>query len=544
MPTAIQDLEIVLIVLLIFVVGFGALANRLKTPYPILLVIGGLVLSLIPGIPRFNLEPNIVFLVVLPPLLFSAAFNTSWRDFRHNLMSIGLLAFGLVGFTVVGVAVISRWILPGFDWRLGLVLGAVVSTTDAIAATSIARRVGLPRRIIDVLEGESLINDATGLLALEFAIALVVSGGTPTLAQGAGRLLYLVIGGVAVGLILGKLVDWLEHWLDDAPIEITISLVTPYAAYLAADRIHASGVLAAVACGLFLGRRSATYFSSVVRLEAQAFWNTLIFVLNGVVFILIGLQLPYILTGIQDVSFRELLLRGALVSVAVIVLRFVWVFPGAYFSYFIRRNVLKQHENYPAVQGIVVVGWTGMRGVVALAAAISLPVMISNGMPFPRRNMILFLTFCVIFVTLVLQGLTLPALIRRLGVREQGSAHCEEVEARRIMIEAALRKLGESPDRTTHAMKAVYDDVARHYRLRQGALERARGAGRVFSEQHDISERIERDLRNAERAAAVQLRDQDRISDETLQKLLRELDLQDARPLASYPQESEDDVRH
>jgi CPA1 family monovalent cation:H+ antiporter len=202
--------------------------------------------------------------------------------------------------------------------------------------------------------------------------------------------------------------------------------------------------------------------------------------------------------------------------------------------------VLKQHEDYPPAGGIFVVGWTGMRGVVALAAAISLPVMISNGMPFPQRNMILFLTFCVIFVTLVLQGLTLPAVIRRLGVREQGDAQYEEIEARRIMIEAALRKLGESPDRTKHAMKAVYDDVARHYRLRQGALERARGAGRVFSEQHDIAERIERDLRNAERAAAVQLRDEDRISDEVLQKLLRELDLQDARPLASYPQDRDE----
>lgn len=541
MPTAIHDLELVLIVLLVFVVGFGALANRLKTPYPILLVIGGLVLSLIPGIPRITLQPDIVFLVVLPPLLFAAAFTTSWRDFRYNLVSIGLLAFGLVGFTVVGVAVISHWILPGFDWRLGLVLGAVVSTTDAIAATTIARRVGLPRRITDVLEGESLLNDATGLLALEFAIALVVTGETPTLAEGAARLVYLVAGGIATGLILGKIVDWLEHHIDDAPIEITISVVTPYAAYLAADRIHSSGVLAVVACGLFLGRRSATYFSSAVRLEAQAFWNTLLFVLNGVVFILIGLQLPYIRAGMEGISFRELLLRGALVSLAVILLRFIWVFPGAYLSYFIRRKVLKQDEDYPPARGIFIVGWTGMRGVVALAAAISLPILIANGMPFPQRNMILFLTFCVIFVTLVLQGLTLPALIRRLRVPETESARCEEVEARRIMIEAALRALEASPGRTTPAMKEVHDDVARHYRLRQGALERSLGAGRVFSEQHDLSERIERELRDAERAAAVQLRDQDRISDEILQKLLRELDLLDARPLASYPEEDGDD---
>src|SRR6195256_3219261 len=240
MKTSIQDLELVLILLLVFVVGFGSLANRLKTPYPILLVIGGLILSFVPGIPRFDLEPDIIFLGVLPPLLFAAAYNTSWRDFRYNLMSIGFLAFGLVGFTVVGVALISHWILPGFDWRLGLVLGAVVSTTDAIAATSIARRVGLPRRIIDVLEGESLINDASGLLALEFAVALVVTGQTPSLALGVGRLAYLVIGGVAIGLLLGKIVDWLEHHIDHSPIEITISIVTPYVAYLAAERIHCS----------------------------------------------------------------------------------------------------------------------------------------------------------------------------------------------------------------------------------------------------------------------------------------------------------------
>jgi CPA1 family monovalent cation:H+ antiporter len=288
--STIQDVELLLILLLVCVVGFGALAIRLKVPYPILLVIGGLALSFVPGIPRFDLHPDFIFLGVLPPLLFAAAFATSWRDFRYNLVSIAFLAFGLVGFTVFGVALISQWILPGFDWRLGLVLGAVVSTTDAIAATSIGRRVGLPQRLIDVLEGESLINDASGLLALEFTVALVVTGQTPTMLEGGGRLLILVVGGVAVGLILGKLVDWVERRIDDAPIEITISLVTPYVAYLGAESIHSSGVLAAVACGLFLGRRSATYFSSTVRIEAWAFWNTLTFVLNGVVLIIFGVD--------------------------------------------------------------------------------------------------------------------------------------------------------------------------------------------------------------------------------------------------------------
>ena len=535
MQATIEDVELVIILLLVFIVGFGVLANRVKTPYPILLVIGGLVLSLVPGIPRFTLEPGIIFLGILPPLLFAAAFTTSWRDFRYNLVSIMFLAFGLVGFTVVGVALISQWILPGFDWHLGLVLGAVVSTTDAIAATSIARRVGLPRRIIDVLEGESLLNDASGLLALEFAVALVVTGHTPSLTEGVVRLLYLVIGGLGTGLLLGKVVELLEHYIDDAPIEITISIVTPYAAYLAAERIHASGVLSAVACGLFLGRRSATFFSSFVRLEAQAFWNTLIFVLNGIVFILIGFQLPNILDHIHGFSLRELILQGVLFSAVVILLRFVWVFPGAHASYFIRRKLLHQPESTPTPGRIFIVSWTGMRGVVALAAAISLPATTSSGTPFPQRDLILFLTFCVIFVTLVLQGLTLPALIRRIGVSDQPFNKCEEAEARGIMIEAALNKLETSPDRDSPHAKAIYEDVARHYRVRLGALERLQGGGRVFSQQHDLFEQLSRELRNAERTAAIQLRDQNRISDEVLRELLRELDLLDVRPVHLYP---------
>ena len=529
MPSTVEDLERVLILLLVCVVGFGAIANRLKIPYPILLVIGGLALSLIPGIPKFYLEPDVIFLGVLPPLLFAAAFTTSWRDFRYNLVSIGLLAFGLVAFTVLGVALVSEWILPGFDWRLGLVLGAVVSTTDAIAATSIARRVGLPQRIIDVLEGESLINDASGLLALEFTLALVVTGQTPSLAQGAARLLYLVVGGVATGLALGKLVDWLERHIDHAPIEITISLVTPYTAYLAAESIHSSGVLAAVACGLFLGRRSATYFSSVVRIEAWAFWNTLTFILNGIVFILIGLQLPFILGRIHGLSLGDLVLRGALFSAVVILLRLLWVLPGAHASYVIRRKLLGQHEETPPAKDIFIVGWTGMRGVVALAAAISLPTTTSNGMPFPQRDVILFLTFCVIFVTLVLQGLTLPALIRRLGVAVHSPARCEELEARKIMIEAALSTLDQSPDRQDPEVKMIYDDLADHYRQRLPAFTDAQDDGGIRSQKSETFEHVAKRLRDEERAAAVRLRDQDRISDEVLRGLLRELDLLDAR---------------
>src|ERR1041385_2137513 len=254
--SGIQSIEIVLLLLLLFVAGFTALARLLQTPYPIVLVLAGLALSLVPGIPRVTLNPDLIFLVVLPPLLFSAAWLTSWRDFVHNLVGISSLAFGLVGFTVLGVAGAAHVAFPGFDWRLGVVLGAVIATTDAIAAASIAKRVGLPQRVVEVLEGESLLNDATGLLALEFGLAIVVAGQTPTVTSGFLRLAYLTAAGIAVGLLIGALIHWVEHHIDDGPIEITISLMVPYAAYLAAEFIHASGVLAVVACGLYLGRGS------------------------------------------------------------------------------------------------------------------------------------------------------------------------------------------------------------------------------------------------------------------------------------------------
>src|SRR5579862_1280952 len=376
----IHGIELIFLVMSVLVAALAAVAKRFNTPYPIMLVIGGLILSLFPRGPHIELNPDIVFLVILPPLLFQAAFVTSWRDFRYNLASITGLAVGLVGFTVFGVAAAARFILPGFDWRMGLVLGAVVSTTDAVAATTISKRVGLPRRIVDVVEGESLVNDATGLLALEFAIALVVTGHTPSLAEGFARLLYLIFGSIAIGLLVGKVIKLFELKIDDAPIEITISLVAPYVAYLAAESAHASGVLATVACGLYLGHKSSLYYSRGARLTGRAVWDTLTFVLNGFVFILIGFQLPYILAGIRQYSMHQLLILGLAFSAVVILLRLVWVYPGAWLSYFIRRHFLHQEqENTPSPGAIFIVGWNGMRGVVALAAAISLPEMLADG---------------------------------------------------------------------------------------------------------------------------------------------------------------------
>ncbi|HEY1215737.1 MAG TPA: cation:proton antiporter, partial [Bryobacteraceae bacterium] len=329
----IGSVQFIFLLLLFFVASLGLLARRLQMAYPIVMVIGGLLLSFIPGMPAITLNPDLVFLVILPPLLYASAWTTSWREFRYNLTSILLLAFGLVGFTVLGVALIAPRVFSGFDWRLGLALGAIVAPTDAIAATSVARRVGLPSRIVDILEGESLINDASGLLALEFATVIVVQNRMPTLSSGVFTLVWLIVAGIALGLAVGWIVDWIEHRIDDAPIEITISILVPYAAYSAANAIHASGVLAVVACGLFLARRSVSFFSPSVRIQIWSVWRPLTFVLNGLVFVLIGLQLPAIRASIRGYSSSMLLLDGAIFSGLLILLRLVWVFPGARIAY-------------------------------------------------------------------------------------------------------------------------------------------------------------------------------------------------------------------
>jgi Na+/H+ antiporter len=527
---SIHHAELILLLLLFLVGALTTLSRRFQTPYPIVLVVGGLLLSFIPNLPQISLNPDIVFLVLLPPLLFAAAFNTSWHDFRFHLVSVLLLAFGLVGFTVLGIAVASEYLLPAsFDWRLGLVLGAVVCSTDAIAATSIAARVGLPRAIVDILEGESLVNDASALLALEFAAGLVVSGQEPGFGEGLVRLLTLVGGGLVVGFVAAWLIHRLQLRLTDPPIEITLSLMAPYVSYLLAESIHVSGPLATVVCGLYLGHKSSEVFSTQARLENAAVWNTLDFLLNGVVFILIGLQLPFILHGIRGISHRELLFDAAILTAVVIALRILWMYPGAWLAYFIRTRLLKQSYRPPNARAVFVLGWTGMRGVLALAAAISLPRRLDNGSPFPQREVIIFLTFCVILVTLVVQGLTLPSLIRKLGLSEADPLETVEREARQRMLRGALDYL-ESLDSAARPDEAVWLDVLHHYKERYAMVEGHPKDAEdptpgQWTQMYDLNSRV----RAAERAALVKMRYEDRISDHVLRKLERELDLLDTR---------------
>jgi monovalent cation/hydrogen antiporter len=525
--SSILSVELVFLFLLLFVAVFGALARKLQVPYPIMLVIGGGLLGFLPAAPKATLNPDAVFFVVLPPLLYYAAWQTSWRDFRQNLANISLLAFGLVAFTVAGVAATAAHLFPGFNWKIGLILGAVIAPTDALAATTIARKVGLPKRISDILEGESLVNDASGLLALEFGIAIALRGQTPTFAGGFLRFLYLSLAGVAVGLVTAWIVDWIERHIDDAPIEIAISILVPYFAYFTADRLHASGVLAVVACGLYLSRRSSAFFSPGVRLQAWAVWDALNFILNGLVFVLLGLQLPRVLAEIHDYSWQMLFLYGALFSALVIALRIIWSFPGAYLAYAIRRHFLHHRVTVPPPRGILVVGWTGMRGVIALAAAIALPQTLPDGSLFLQRNLIIFLAFCVIFVTLVLQGLTLPVLVRKLGLSNTPGQNVEEETARKVVLQSALDFLHSQKQQEAEFV-AMYDDLIEHYEHRLKVVEGTDShPGTAAADHHKEISRIFRELSRVERTTAIRLRDTGQINDEVLRQIEHELDLRD-----------------
>ena len=524
----IQAVLAVFLLLLVFVAMFGGLARRLKVPYPILLVIAGLLVSFLPGMPRIGLDPNLVFLVFLPPLLYSAAWTLSWREFQRNFVSIAMLAVGLVLFTVVGLAMAAGSWLPGFEWKSAVLLGAVVAATDAIAATSIARRVGLPQSIVHILEAESLVNDGTGLLALQFGLAILMTGRTPSILEGVGRLVFLIGGGVFVGLAIGGVIAWFEKWVDDGPIEIVISILVPYAAYLISDRAHASGVIAVIACGMYMSRKSPEYMSPQVRLQMTAVWDALTFVLNGIVFVVIGLQLPYVMGQIGGLSRLVLLEYGVGFSVVIIALRMAWVYGETYIAYVVRRWVQKVEVKEPDPRGLFVIGWGGMRGVLSLAAAVSLPYALPGGGMFRQRSMIIYLAFCLIVATLVLQGLPLPWLIRSLGLSTSGSTNDEEQHARRVMLREALvhldRKRSKNRDQS-----AMFGELIASYQRRLDAMPAEREEpAQGLRDQARRNDAILAALQ-VEREVLIGLRNEGRIDDEVLRTLQRELDLAESR---------------
>src|SRR5215472_5496097 len=456
-----QQAEI--IVLLLTVVGvLAVLAHKIKLPYPIVLVVGGLALGFVPRSPTVNLNPDFFFYFILPALIYPAALFTSWRDFERNLRPILLLAIGLVLATTLAVAWIAHSTVPGLPWAAAFALGAIVSPPDAIAATAIIRRLGVPHRIQVILEGVSLVNDATALVAFQFAIAALVTGSfSPSYA--AGRFVWAAAGGIGIGLLVGVVMRWVQSHLDNPPIQITFSLLTPFIAYLTAEQMYASGVLATVAVGIFLGWHSPLMITARTRLQAYAFWETITFLLNGFVFIVIGLQLPRILHAWNRESLTGAFMSAIAICATVILVRFAWVILAAFLSPLLRseRQVCNPTRSW---QQVVIIGWAGMRGVVSLAAAFALPLALPKGQPFPGHDYILFIAFSVILVTLVLQGLTLPVLIRKLHVPRDAETDEEERLARLEANKAALKWIEEagekgkvSPD-AANRLHAEYDE--------------------------------------------------------------------------------------
>lgn len=501
-------------------------AKRISVPYPIVLVIGGSVLAFVPGLPAPRLDPQLVFLLFLPPILYASAYFTSWRDFRDSLVSISLLAVGLVAATAAAVAAAFHAVVPDLGWPAAFVLGAIVSPPDAVAATAIARRLRLPRRIVTILEGESLVNDATGLVLLKFATAAAVTGAFSAGAAAADFAL-LVAGGIAVGLAVGLLFARLQRFLDDSVLAATASLLVSFLTYLAAEHLRVSGVLAVVTAGLIQGRAVPHLWSAKVRIEATAFWETVVFVLNALIFVLIGLQLPSIAAGLSGFP-RGTVVDAVFATLAAAVgVRLLWMFPGAYIPRFLLPSYRAKNP-YPPWPWVLLAGWTGMRGIVSLAAALALPVETVTGAPFPGRNLILIVTFAVIFGTLVVQGLTLPSVIRWLAIGTDTASGREERQARKALAEAGLSRvdaLAEEHVLPAHQIHSVRQEFVD--RLRQLVRE-----GPEESLPASTPERIRwlrRESLGAQREKLLALRQEETIGDDVLHRLQHELDIEEMR---------------
>jgi len=521
----VNEIEIVL-ALLFAVALLTTIARRLGIPYPILMVIGGLGLALVPKLPEVELEPELVFLLFLPPILFSAAFFTSWRDFRNNLRPISLLAIGLVLATTGIVAVVARLLIPELGWAGAFALGAIVSPPDAVAATAIAQRLGLPRRLVTILEGESLVNDATALVAVRLAV-VAISSGAFSLGEAALSFVWVTVAGVAVGVLVGMAVVWVLGRLSDPPVEIMVTMLAPFAAYLSAEALGGSGVLATVTGGLLLGWRAPRVLTSDARVLGSGAWQILIFVINGLAFILIGLQLPAVVDGLDGRALGDVVLLGAAISAVVIAVRFAWVFPATYLPRLLVPG-LAVRDPSPAPRNVVVLAWAGMRGVVSLAAALSLPRFRTDGSLFAERDLLVFLTFCVILVTLVGQGLTLPYLIRWLRVDSDDPAEHEELHARATVTEAALAQLDElEPMWPGH--RELIDQLRERYRHRAEHLEHDDEAEKLPLRDQEWEEhrQIRMAVIGAERQTAIELRDRGVISDVVMRRIERDLDLEE-----------------
>jgi CPA1 family monovalent cation:H+ antiporter len=520
--------EILIAGLLVAVAGLSALARRLSVPYPIVLVIGGAVLGFVPGLPQVRLDPEVVLVVFLPPLLYGSSIYTNANHLRANLRGLTLNAVALVLATTCVVAWAAHALIPGMPWEAAFVLGAIVSPTDPLAATAILRRLDAPRSLVSSIEGEGLFNDATALVAYRVAVGAVVVGSF-SLADAGMRFVLGGAGGVAIGLAVGWAVAEIRKRITDTQVNVTISLLTGYAAFVPADAAGASGVLAAVSAGIYVGIRAPRILTARTRLQSGFVWDILDFLVNAILFVLIGLQLHAVVDGLSGYAASTLVAYALAVSAAVVLTRIAWFFTIPYLLRAIDRRPA-QHARRVGAADRFVVAWSGMRGAVSLAVALALPLSTDAGESFPQRDLIVFLAFAVIFFTLVVQGLSLPGLIRRLRVSDGGADADEEIRARLVATKAALAELDALAredwprEETVQRLRRFYEYRKRRFAARAGKIEDDGYEDRTLAYQRTLQAVV-----RAQREALLRMRSDGGLSNETMNRILHELDLEESR---------------
>ena len=520
--------NLLLIIFLLFSISLlSMLSEKLRISFPIFLVLCGLIIGFIPNVLDITLEPDYVFLIFLPPLLYAAAWNTAWKEFWAARKQIGLLAFGLVIITSGAVALVAQWLIPGFPLALGFLLGAIISPPDAVAATSVLQNLKMPKRVLALLEGESLVNDASSLIVFRFAMVAVLTGQF-TLWQAGVQFAGVATGGIAIGLLIAFGIYSIHRFLPTtASIDTALTLMTPYMMYICAEHFKCSGVLAVVSGGLFLSSRSHAMFSYNTRIQTQGVWDTIVFLLNGTVFIVIGLQLPIILREMNDGSIGSAVGYGLAITAVTIVVRIIWVFSGIYIAKMF-RNKRGTLEPAPSWKAVFIVAWSGMRGVVSLAAALSIPLTLPTGDLFPHRNLILFISFIVILITLVLQGLSLPFLIRKLNIEVKDDGQDHELQIQKKLTDAVVQHIN-----TKYAEESETNTAFRHLRERYEHLQQAQK--KQLTKKGKVPSYIPAyrsallELIDVRRGTLEEMRKEEKYADELLRNIEREIDHEEAR---------------
>jgi CPA1 family monovalent cation:H+ antiporter len=544
-----NDFKIVVFIMAILI-SLTAIVNKRKLPFPVILVFAGLIIGFIPQLPNLALDPDVVFVIMLPPLLYDAASKTSWLEFKTSIRPISALAITLVFFTTVAVAVTAHYLIPGFTWPLAFVLGAVVSPPDAVAASGIIKGLGLNKKVITILEGESLVNDASALIAYRYAV-LAVTTGTFVFWQAGVQFLLVSVVGILIGIVTGFLFVWAHKKIENNPlVETSLTLLAPFVSYLAAEQFHMSGVLAVVTTGLLISRKSPEIFASQARMRTRVVWDTIIFLLNGFIFILIGLQLPSIIKDLGGYPFSTILGYGLIISLVTILIRIIWVFGGAYWLNFFQKNKKNKvaGKDYTDPQNtwknVLVVAWTGTRGVISLAAALALPLVLDDGSHFPKRSSIIFFAFVVIFVTLVAQGLSLPLLIRWLKIKPEDNTDEEERELQLYIANSTLHYIEhefpvQGDNKLQQQLKSRYEQQIRKLNKEIQLHKRARYFNyevKLPEPDNLLTAKVE--INKFQRELLIRLHKDGDFSDTAIRQIEREIDIDELKLNQQLPKEA------